>query len=264
ALDFWCRIALFSANPTSGAKPPAVEKSIPSLLPPVPAATPTAPLTDPVRQVQDRLTAAGYNVGTDPPGTLGSGTSIALRVFQRDHGLPATGAIDASTLEALGGRVPPEEIPLQSEGDLYTVPAQINGVLTLHFLLDTGASEVNIPADVALTLLRTGTIKDPDDFLPGAASTLADGTKVTSFRFTIRSLTIGHRRITNVPASIGKIASPLLLGQSFLKRLGTWSMDSQRQVLVLGPSTMRNALLPPKEDRAQATSQAVQKSLEKM
>src|SRR5262249_17116353 len=55
-----------------------------------------------------------------------------------------------------------------------------------------------------------------------------------------------------------------LLGQSFLKHLGTWSMDSQRQVLVLGPSTIRNEPLPPKEDRAQATSQAVQKSLEKM
>src|SRR5262249_36617583 len=129
ALDFWCRIALFSANPTSGAKPPAVEKAIPSLLPPVPVATPTAPMTDPVRQARDRLKAAGYNVGTDPPGTLDSGTSIALRVFQRDHGLPATGVIDAPTLEALGVRVPPEEIPLQSTDGLYTLPVQINGVL---------------------------------------------------------------------------------------------------------------------------------------
>jgi hypothetical protein len=121
---------------------------------------------------------------------------------------------------------------------------QINGVLTLHFILDTGASEVNIPADVALTLLRTGTIKDPDDFLPGAAYTLADGTQVTSFRFNIRSLKIGRRLIANVPASIGEVASSLLLGQSFLKRLGTWSMDSKRQMLVLGPVPRRDEPLP--------------------
>jgi len=54
-----------------------------------------------------------------------------------------------------------------------------------------------------------------------------------------------------------------LLGQSFLKRLGTWSMDSQRQVLVLGPPSIQNEPLPTKEDRAPSKSQAVQKSLEK-
>jgi hypothetical protein len=154
-----------------------------------------------------------------------------------------------------------EEIPLQSKGGVYTLPVQINRVLTLHFILDTGAAEVNIPTDVALTLLRTGTIKDPNDFLPGAAYTLADGTTVKSFRFTIRSLTIGRRRITNVPASIDAIASPLLLGQSFLKRLGTWSMDSHRQMLVLGPPSIRNESLPTKEKAAKAPPQLAQPTL---
>jgi clan AA aspartic protease (TIGR02281 family) len=134
-----------------------------------------------------------------------------------------------------------EEIHLESTGGVYTLPVLVNGVLTLPFILDTGASEVTIPADVALTLLRTGTIKHPEDFLPGATYTLADGTTVNSKRFTIRSLTIGQRHITNVPASISVIASPLLLGQSFLTRLGTWSMDNQRHVLVLGPPSIQNA-----------------------
>ena len=140
-----------------------------------------------------------------------------------------------------------EEIPLESKGGVYALPVRINGVLTLHFILDTGAAEVNIPADVALTLLRTGTIKNPDDFLPGAAYTLADGTTVKSFRCTIRSLTLGSRHITNVPASIGAVASPLLLGQSFLKRLGMWSMDSQRHVLVLGSPFIQDEPLPTKK-----------------
>ena len=59
-----------------------------------------------------------------------------------------------------------EDIPLIKKGGVYEIPVEINGVITLNFVLDTGASEVNIPADVALTLYHAGTIKDAD-FLPG-------------------------------------------------------------------------------------------------
>jgi hypothetical protein len=118
---------------------------------------------------------------------------------------------------------------------VYTVPVEINGLLTLPFILDTGATDVNMPADVVLTLLRTGTIQDPEDFLPGATYTFADGTQTRSPRFMLRSLQLGHRLITQVPARLGTVESPLLLGQSFLNRLGVWSLDTQREVLILGP-----------------------------
>ena len=131
----------------------------------------------------------------------------------------------------------------QRRRNLYT-PIEINGVLTLHFILDTGASDVQISADVALTLIRTGTIQS-SDFLPGRTYTLADGTTVQSPRFILRSLKIGTRLITQVPASIGNLYGALLLGQSVLERLGTWSMDSQRRMLVLGPATRRDGLFPP-------------------
>src|SRR5215510_12037541 len=127
-----------------------------------------------------------------------------------------------------------EEIPLLKKGGVYQIPVKINGVLTLHFVLDTGAAEVNIPADVALTLFRTGTIQ-ASDFLPGRAYSLADGSTVNSSRFLLRHLAIGSQRISNIPASIGEVASPLLLGQSFLERLGSWGMDTQKQVLTIGP-----------------------------
>jgi len=106
-------------------------------------------------------------------------------------------------------------------------------VITLNFILDTGASEVNIPADVALTLYRAGTIQDAD-FLPGQTYKLADGSTVKSSRFILKSLKIGKSRVTNVPASIGNISSSLLLGQSFLEKLGAWGIDSQKQVLTIG------------------------------
>jgi clan AA aspartic protease (TIGR02281 family) len=132
--------------------------------------------------------------------------------------------------------VSPERIPLKSQGGVYTVPVEINGRLTLDFVLDTGASEVNIPVDVIRTLLRTGTVNIPEDFLPGKTYTLADGTNIPSARVTIRSLKIGQHLITNVPASIGGVQSQLLLGQSFLRRLGTWSIDNQQKVLMLSSS----------------------------
>jgi uncharacterized protein (DUF2147 family) len=53
-------------------------------------------------------------------------------------------------------------IPLDKEGDTFLVPVAINGELTLKFTIDSGASDVSIPADVVLTLLRTGTLTHDD------------------------------------------------------------------------------------------------------
>src|SRR5690349_10098011 len=94
-----------------------------------------------------------------------------------------------------------EDIPLIKQGGVYQIPVEINGVITLHFVLDTGAAEVNIPADVALTLYRTGTIRDTD-FLPGQTYTLADGSTLNSSRFLLRNLAVGSHRIANIPASV--------------------------------------------------------------
>ena len=90
----------------------------------------------------------------------------------------------------------PIEVPLGKRGGIYTVPIHINGVITLDFVLDTGASDVAIPADVFLTLLRTGTIRD-EDFLPGESYQLADGSTVKSPRFNIRDLEVAGHKINN-------------------------------------------------------------------
>src|SRR5262249_40163350 len=47
-----------------------------------------------------------------------------------------------------------EEIPLLKVGGVYALPVEINAVLTLRFVLDSGATDVQIPADAALTLYR--------------------------------------------------------------------------------------------------------------
>ena len=118
------------------------------------------------------------------------------------------------------------------DGGTFRVPVTINGQLTLKFVVDSGASDVSIPADVVMTLVRTETIAD-GDFLGKQTYTLADGSTVPSQRFVIRSLKVGDRLLENVTGSIAPVAGSLLLGQSFLSRFKSWSIDNQRQALIL-------------------------------
>ena len=80
--------------------------------------------------------------------------------------------------------------------------------------------------------MRAGTIKD-EDFLGSKTYKLADGSHVPSETFRIRTLKVGNREIENVIGSVGNIEGSLLLGQSFLKRFSSWSIDNERGVLVL-------------------------------
>ena len=124
------------------------------------------------------------------------------------------------------------EIPLRNLNGVLTVPVSINGALTLDFMIDSGASIVTIPADVVLTLIRTGTLRDTD-FLGQQTYTLADGSTVPSETFRIRVMKVGDRQIENVTGSVVGVKGSLLLGQSFLSRFRSWSIDNQRHVLVL-------------------------------
>jgi hypothetical protein len=124
-------------------------------------------------------------------------------------------------------------VPMVSNGGTFRVPVTINGQLTLKFVIDSGAADVSVPADVVMTLLRTGTITDTD-FLGKQTYKLADGSTVPSQQFVIRTLKVGDETLENVVGSIAPVAGGLLLGQSFLSRFNTWSIDNQRQALVLG------------------------------
>jgi predicted aspartyl protease len=97
--------------------------------------------------------------------------------------------------------------------------------------LDSGASEVSITPDVALTLMRTGTIKQ-EDWLEGRTYKFADGSTAKSDRFMLRNLQIGSYNIPNVSVSISNsIEAPLLLGQNVLSRLGKISIDYKNSIL---------------------------------
>jgi gag-polyprotein putative aspartyl protease/PAN domain len=123
-------------------------------------------------------------------------------------------------------------IPMQMDGGTYVVPVLINDAITLDFIVDSGAADVSIPADVVMTLMRTGTLRD-SDFLGKQTYVLADGSKVPSETFRIRSLRIGNQVLENVNGSVAPVQGSLLLGQSFLGRFKSWSVDNTRHLLVL-------------------------------
>jgi clan AA aspartic protease (TIGR02281 family) len=121
---------------------------------------------------------------------------------------------------------------MQMSGGTFVVPVLINDKISLDFTIDSGASSVVIPADVFGTLIRTGTIDD-SDLMGKKTFALADGSTQTQDTFRIKTLKIGDRVLHDVEASVAPAAGGLLLGQSFLRRFRSWSMDNQRGVLVL-------------------------------
>jgi clan AA aspartic protease (TIGR02281 family) len=118
------------------------------------------------------------------------------------------------------------------QGGTFDVPVLINDRITLDFVLDSGAADVSVPADVVLTLIRTGTLTQAD-FLGEKTYVLADGSKVPSATFRIRSLRVGNHVLSNVTGSVADTRGSLLLGQSFLNRFRSWSIDNSTHTLVL-------------------------------
>jgi hypothetical protein len=54
------------------------------------------------------------------------------------------------------------DVQLVQSGGVYMVPVRINDAVVIPFVLDSGAAEVVIPADVFSVLLRSGTISQSD------------------------------------------------------------------------------------------------------
>jgi clan AA aspartic protease (TIGR02281 family) len=139
-----------------------------------------------------------------------------------------------------------ESIPLIHEHGTLQVPVVINGKISLNFTIDSGATDVSIPASVFSTLTRNGTVS-PTDLLDKRIYKLADGSGVVSQRFRIRSLQVGRLEVRDVIASVADSGGLLLLGQSFLSRLKSWSIDNERQTLLITESaTSPSPLIVPR------------------
>ena len=123
-------------------------------------------------------------------------------------------------------------IPVTSHGSSVATSVSVNNAIALDFIVDSGASDVSIPEDVFTTLVRAGAVRR-EDLTGKDAYTTADGSSHTELTFTIRSLKVGGVEVHDVAGSVAPSGAPLLLGQSFLSRFKTWSIDNSNQRLAL-------------------------------
>ena len=124
----------------------------------------------------------------------------------------------------------PNEIPLQKKNGVFVLSMTVNDAVPVEFVLDSGATDVAIPADIVASLKRQNAIAD-SDFIGQQTYLLADGSQKIARTFRIRSLSLGAFHLNDVTGSVSD--GPALLGQSFLNRLGKWSIDNSKPALII-------------------------------
>jgi clan AA aspartic protease (TIGR02281 family) len=140
-------------------------------------------------------------------------------------------------LDPTGKPVTEVAVALEADpGGTFTVPVFINKSVEVKFFVDSGASDISLPSDVATTLMRNDALVE-DDIYGEATYGIADGSSTTKTVIILKEINVGGAKLKNVKASVGDDNAPLLLGQSFLQRFGSWSLDNQRHVLVLKAAT---------------------------
>ena len=124
------------------------------------------------------------------------------------------------------------KIKLTKIGGVYAVPLALNGAVTLYGIVDSGASDVSIPFDIIKAMKEDQIISDKD-FIDEKNYIMADGSKVAAKRYLIKSVKVGEKEIKNVTISSTSKNGVILLGQSFLSRFKTWSIDNESHSLLL-------------------------------
>ncbi len=121
-------------------------------------------------------------------------------------------------------------IPFTKEGDVCKVKCQINE-LPLHFIFDTGASDVSISNVEASFMMKNDYLK-PSDVIGKRNYMNANGDITEGTVINLRSVNFGGLHLNNVKASVVKNQkAPLLLGQSILNRLGKIEIDNTIKVI---------------------------------
>jgi clan AA aspartic protease (TIGR02281 family) len=133
---------------------------------------------------------------------------------------------------ALANDRPEQIVAVEPLYGAFVVPVVLNNVLTAKFIVDSGAADVSITEDMVSALMKSGTMTSAD-LLGSKTYMLADGTMFKGKIYRMASVRIGGVVMENVTVRIAAGSSSLLLGQSFLRRLKSWSLDNDRQVMII-------------------------------
>lgn len=122
------------------------------------------------------------------------------------------------------------EVPFVKENGVCKVKCQING-LPLHFVFDTGASDVTLSLVEANFMMKNGYLTGQDvvgnQRYMDASGDISVGTIIN-----LKSVDFADFNLTNVRATVVRNQkAPLLLGQSVLGRLGRIEIDNHDLVL---------------------------------
>ena len=122
-------------------------------------------------------------------------------------------------------------VPLTSDGiGGHTVNVTLGISTPATMLIDTGATVVSLPKDVAEQLISIGDAV----VITQANFTIADGTTSTQDVIDIGRFTIGGKTLYHIKAGVGPVGSMMLLGTNVLDRFGKYSIDSANNQLILG------------------------------
>lgn len=168
----------------------------------------------------------------DPIRDMEEFKALILKYKQSDvDGSSVRSEVEKSTISSTADI---SEIPFTKESGVYKVKCQING-LPLHFVFDTGASDVTLSMTEASFMMKNGYLSG-NDVIGSQRYMDADGDISVGTVINLKDVNFGGQTLKNVRASVVRNQkAPLLLGQSVLGRLGKIEIDNLKRVLIIKP-----------------------------
>lgn len=121
-------------------------------------------------------------------------------------------------------------IPFKKDGSMMKIQCTIND-LPLHFIFDTGASDVSI-SDVEANFMMKNGYLSKSDIIGKQNYSVADGSLHEGTVINLKQVRFGDLELKNVRASVVKSQrAPLLLGQSVFSRLGKIEIDNNEKIV---------------------------------
>ena len=121
-------------------------------------------------------------------------------------------------------------VPFTKENGVCKVKGNVNG-LPLHFIFDTGASDVTISMVEATFMMKNGYLSG-NDVVGSQRYMDANGDVNVGTVINIKNVNFGGLDLNNIRASVVRNQkAPLLLGQSVLARLGKIEIDNAKKVI---------------------------------
>ena len=157
---------------------------------------------------------------------------VMIEKYKGQRQNPTKPAADNSQIK--GNEV--SEIPFDKENGICKVKCKING-LPLHFVFDTGASDVTLSMVEATFMMKNGYLTGKD-VIGNQRYMDANGDVSVGTVINLKDVNFGGKSLTNVRASVVRNQkAPLLLGQSVLGRLGKIEIDNSKNVIKISHSS---------------------------